>query len=92
MPILELMPELWFFKLKVVLLQSGILWTTYFSPYFDTQEACEAALALRELPMSVVSTLPREPYEIKGGNLCWSGHIEAWDFEYGWADSATEGE
>jgi hypothetical protein len=83
------MPELWFFKLKVVLVYSNILWTTHFSPYFDTLAACEAALAVPDLPISVVSTLPEESYEIKGWNLCWNGHVEAWDFEHGWADKAT---
>lgn len=86
------MPELWFFKLKVVLLSSNTLFLTYFSPYYDEQAICEAAARVRELPVEIISMLEAEKvYRIEGGDLCWQGPVEAWDFENGWADNATEG-
>lgn len=84
-------PELWFFKLKILLLSSNTLFLTYFSPYYGDQAVCEGAARIRELPIEIIATLQAEQeYRIEGGDLCWQGPVEAWDFEHGWADNATE--
>lgn len=80
-------PELLFFKLKIFLTNSVLLGTLYFSPYYTDKLICE-----REAQRTVGLLIYLGVYSVEGGDLCWQGPIEAWDFENGWADNATEGE
>lgn len=85
------MAEIWFFKLKILLLSSNTLFLTYFSPYYADKAICEAAARMQEIPIEVIATLQAEDaYTIVTDSFCWQGPVEAWDFEHGWADNATE--